>query len=572
MKQKNIYILLLLLVLLSFLSFQNQDNNETILSDVDILIKEGNYSKALSLLLAEFNKNPQSSAISEKIASIFFSQQVFDLALKYYLISYKNGIVDVQVIEKIGECYAYLNNNKKAIEYLKKAFFMGNSDPYYLYSLIWVLLKEKKFDEANSYLEFGNSMYPNLSYFVGAKALFYANTFDIEEARKEYEKAILLTASYSPIYFYNWGVMEFQLRNYAKAEELFLGAASFNNFGEAFLALGEISLGKADLNLAEKYFLRGKPLLKSPFILYDLIYLYGIKGEKDKLISVYKSIIKFPNKWWIYQYNLNLYEQLMNFYELENQYYKTLYNLEKKTFYSKTKDKIKSQYLAATYIIYGFISKVKFKFYSILHLGSINKNIETLNYYNVSRKALSDFRFIENKLILNEKETYTKITNKEGYIYNLYFAQNIKNRKEKIRLAQLFIEKADSSYERLDIINALELMAKANKGNIDTYIEILGKIAKILPYYFNSSGLKIPVYIKYSGNGESINILKKYLKTKGIINNKTSKLKVNISCSDIYTFVIEYENKTNFFSFTKEDILNDRISIYYNFFSVFYEN
>lgn len=574
MKQKYIIILILIFVIFLFFSFQNnnnfQDNNnvDKVISDAEILIKQGNYSKALSILLNEFNKNKKSARISEKIASIFFSQQVYDLALKYYKIAYANGLKNVEIIEKIGESYAYINNNKKAIEYLKIAYFQGNSDPYYLYSLIWILLKEKKFNEAYNLLEFGNSMYPNLSYFIGARALYYANTFDIENARKDYEKVLLLTAYYSPIYFYNWGVMEYQLRNFQKAEDLFSQAANFSNFGEAFLALGEINLGKANIDMAERYFLRGKPLLKSPFILYDLIYLYSIKGEKEKLISVYKNIIKFPNKWWIYQYNLNLYEQMMNFHELEKFYFSNLIQLEKKSFYLDFTSKLRSFFNIVSYKILRLISGLRLRYYAIVHLMNINKNLESLNYYMISRKALAGFPFVNKRLILKEKSIYENLKIGDSHIYKLYLAQITKSKSKKEKLIDEFLQNADYQYEKLDILNALEMKAKINRYNIEKYIEIIGKIYQILPYYFNNSDLKIPIDIVFSGKKEKIRLAKKYFKTKGIILNRNSPLKLNLSCDDIFNFVFEYRGKTNFFSLTQEDIISDKISIYSNLLSI----
>lgn len=572
MKQKYLFLLIFIICLNLFFSFQSEDEEEKIISNSELLIKEGNYSKALNILLSEFNKNNKSFKIAEKIASIFFSQQVYDLALKYYKIAYENGLKDVEILEKIGESYAYLNENKKAIEYLNTAFLQGNSDPYYLYSLIWVLLKEKKFNEAYSLLEFGNSMYPNLSYFIGARALYYANTFNIENARKDYEKVLILTASYSPIYFYNWGVMEYQLRNFDKAEALFSEAANFSNFGEAFLALGELNLTKAKIDIAEKYFLRGKPLLKSPFILYDMIYLYSIKGEKEKLQSVYKSIIKFPNKWWIYQYNLNLYEQMMNFYELETVYYRNLIQLEKKSFYLNFSSKFKSFFNILNYRILSLISSIKLRYYAIIHLMSINKNLESLNYYQISRKALSGFPFINKRLILAERSVYEKITTKNGYIYDLYLAQILKSKIKKEKLIDRFLQYADYKFEGLDILNALEIKAKLNKKNIEKYIEIIGKIYEILPYYFNSSDMKIPIDIEFDGKKENIKMIKSYLKVKGIVIDKNSDLKLNVSCGDTFNFVLEYKGNSSFFSLTKEDIIFDRVSIYANLLSILRNN
>ncbi len=574
MKSRVILLFLIILFSLLFYSFQgdknqNYENEDKIISDVDILLKEGNYSEALNILLTELNRNEKSSKISEKAASIFFSQQVYDLALKYYLLAYKNGKTDVETTEKIGECYAYLNKNKKAISYLEKAFYMGNSDPYYLYSLIWVLLKEKKFKQAYRLLEFGYSLYPQLSYFIGAKALYYANTYDIKNARKEYYKVLQLTATYSPIYFYNWGVLEYQIRNFKLAEDLFFQASSFPTFGEAFLALGEIFLGKLDLVNAEKYFLKGKPLLKSPFILYDLIYLYSLKGEKEKIISVYKSIIKFPNKWWVYQYNLNLNEQLLNFYELEVNYYNSLIALEKKSFYITLKDKLRSKLNIFIYSILKGFSILKLKYYASLHLANIDKDKEIINYLQVARKVVKGFPFIEKNLILLEQDHFEKAVLTEGYIYYLYYAQVVKFKKQKEELTDIFLKKADLNYEKLDILNALELKAKINKNNYFKYFDIISKISKIYPEYFMVANLKIPVYLMIEGNKKDMKLIKNYLKVKGIVDDKKSEMKLQINCNQIFTFIVEYQKKTYFFSLTKEDIISDRIPIYSNLLRIF---
>jgi len=203
---------------------------------------------------------------------------------------------------------------------------------------------------------------------------------------------------------------------------------------------------------------------------------------------------------------------------------------------------------------------------------SIDKKLESLNYYQISRKALSSFPFINKKLILTEKSIYEKVNSKDSHIYDLYLAQISKSKIKKEKLIDQFLLKADYHYERLDILNALEIKAKLNRKNIEKYIEIIGKIYEILPYYFNSSDLKIPIDIQFDGKKENIKLIKSYFKAKGIIINKDSNLKLNVSCGDTFNFVLEYKGSSSFFSLTKEDISYDRVSIYANLLSILRNN
>ena len=63
----------------------NSDESSVITESLSYL-KEGNKSKALSLLLDALKKYPSSYEIPQAIGEIFFNSEVYDLALKYYQI------------------------------------------------------------------------------------------------------------------------------------------------------------------------------------------------------------------------------------------------------------------------------------------------------------------------------------------------------------------------------------------------------------------------------------------------------------------------------------------------------
>ncbi|HQM89494.1 MAG TPA: hypothetical protein PLI56_05110 [Exilispira sp.] len=575
--RKIIFIILIidLLILLSFSNMQdnsyNSDESSVITESLSYL-KEGNKSKALSLLLDALKKYPSSYEIPQAIGEIFFNSEVYDLALKYYQISYKNGNQKVEIIEKLGECNAFLNKNKKAIKYLALAFSMGNSDPYYLYSLIWILLKEKKFEQAQRYLDIGFSLYGDLSYFTGAQALLFANTFQIEKAREFYAKVLTETASYTPVYFYNWGVMEYEIKNYRDAEQLFHGAASFGGLAEAFLALGELELLKVDTKAAEAAFLKGKPSIKSPFILYDLLSLYGFLGNKSKIESIYRNIKKYPNQWWIYQYNLNLNEQMMNFYELEKNYLSTYIILESKTFYPEFTQKLGSKIKTLYFKGLKLLSDLKFRYSSLMFLLSVDKKDEPLTFYKTARNAVSGFKLIEKKLCRSEMEIFRKISPDTSSIYWLDLAKLSSKKSKKLQYIDLFLKNCDNEYDRMSILEALELKAKIFKKNRNAYCDLLFQIASISTDYFNSNNIKIPVKFSYKEKNKEIKTLLKYFQTKGIVADKNSPIEVQISFKGAYTLIVSYKGNDRFFSFVKEDIIYDRLNIYSNFFGLSAQN
>jgi Tfp pilus assembly protein PilF len=549
-----------------------QSDESSIITESMSYLKEGNKSKALSILLDALKRYPSSYKIPQTIGEIFFNSEVYDLALKYYEISYKNGNQNVEIIEKLGECNAFLNKNKKAIKYFALAFSMGNSDPYYLYSLIWILLKEKKFEQAQRYLDIGFSLYGDLSYFTGAQALLFANTFQIDKAREFYAKVLTETASYTPVYFYNWGVMEYEIKNYRDAEQLFHGAASFGGLAEAFLALGELELLKVDTKAAEAAFLKGKPSIKSPFILYDLLSLYGFLGNKSKIESIYRNIKKYPNQWWIYQYNLNLNEQMMNFYELEKNYFSTYIILESKTYYQEFTQILGSKIKTLYFKGLKLLSDLKFRYSSLMFLLSVDKKDEPLTFYKTARNAVSGFKMIEKKLCRSEMEIFRKISPHTSSIYWLDLAKLSSKKSKKLQYIDLFLKNCDNEYDRMSILEALDLKARIFRKDKNTYCDILFQMASISTDYFNSNNIKIPVKFSYEEKNKEIKTLLRYFQTKGIIQDKNSPIHVQISFKGAYTVIVSYNGNDRFFSFVKEDITYDRLKIYSNFFGLSAKN
>ncbi|HQJ41397.1 MAG TPA: hypothetical protein PK449_07550, partial [Exilispira sp.] len=164
-----------------------------------------------------------------------------------------------------------------------------------------------------------------------------------------------------------------------------------------------------------------------------------------------------------------------------------------------------------------------------MFLLSVDKKDEPLTFYKTARNAVSGFKMIEKKLCRSEMEIFRKISPDTSSIYWLDLAKLSSKKSKKLQYIDLFLKNCDNEYDRMSILEALDLKARIFRKDINEYCDLLFQMASISTDYFNSNNIKIPVKFSYEEKNKEIKTLLKYFQTKGIIQDKNSPIHVQIS-------------------------------------------
>ncbi|MCX8058906.1 MAG: tetratricopeptide repeat protein [Spirochaetes bacterium] len=561
-----IFTLLILMVKTNFIFAQeelpfNEDNNFYDISEAELVAKaseyvdKGNISEGLKLLLEGFKKFRKSRVIPKKLGEIFYSQELYPLALKYFKIANKRGDKSHYLLSMIADTYAYMNEDKKAIEWFEKSFAQYLYQPYNFYSYIWILLKLELFDLAKQKIDQHYNYFSGFSYLDSALAVLYANLGEYEKSKYYYKKVLNFPGSYQGTIYYNWGILEYTFYNYNEAYSLFMKTYTNSDMPEAFLALGEIYYANLNFDLANSLFIGGLEKLQAPLILYNLFELNRLRGFHEKALEYGKKIINYNNESWIYKYNLNKNEHLANHYEFLYEYATFKIKYEKKFFTFNFLSKLKN----TLNIIFSHIQKKYFdimkKYYNIKVLKKYNFDYAFIEYYKRLIKIYDWNKYFYLKFLEKLDQYYKKYYgNKTGTIPYLYleYAKKFNDFKIFKKYEKIFLENYDKNYERNLYLNYLLFKVDISYKNKD-YVNYFNSILEILKINPDSiKNINVPIVGKvqfFNLSKKEIKIFKSYLRKKNFLifeKLNYSKYMKNIDINIIFIINIEKIDDNNY--------------------------
>jgi tetratricopeptide (TPR) repeat protein/O-antigen ligase len=156
----------------------------------------------------------------------------------------KATFVDPANDHNIALCYFKTGEPEKAEEHYRKALELNEIYEQSLANLAYMLIQDKRDEEAIPLLELGQSVYPNNNRFVTSLAVIRARQGRYAEAAPLFDKAMKMGENRVSV-FINAGTVYYNLRQFDKAIEAFRQAvqkAPDNNLAKQKLAMAELAV------------------------------------------------------------------------------------------------------------------------------------------------------------------------------------------------------------------------------------------------------------------------------------------------------------------------------------------
>ncbi len=550
---KKTLIIIIIFLIISTINIYSSELD--VISNAEGLVESGQVSEALSLLIRAMEQYPKSYMIPNELGKIFTDQEAYNLALKYFKLSYKNGNKYFSIYKNIGRTYNRLNKNKKALKWYDKAIEVDSSDSYTNYVRIWIMIQEKMYDRAEKEVLKIYDDFKSSHYFDGVLGVLYAAIGEFDKARKYYRLSDLKSYHTSTATLYNWSILEFNLGEYEKSKELLEMALRIGMSGESNLILGEISQVKANYSIAKDYYLKGLENLNSPYPLFNLFDLYGSTGDLDNYKLYKEQLNSSNNMFWIHQYSTSVNEFKGDIADINRIYYKDMLIKNNKStlpWYKKILDWFK-------YKIKYKLSSFKYSYHTLL-------NIE---------KASNEY------LKLEQCSKYKEIFKNINFLYKYFLKKEIKltSKYKPNQLDSLYLEFLEYYTEHNSLKKYEEyesLFLKHNKKNLEnlifyykTKLEILSKRKTYNSQYYEALSFilfKNPNLLKLTKTSYPVNIINKaksknlynYLKAKGFRKNKNSKISITINqISDKFSLSIAGLKGNYNLSISKDQLKNN---------------
>ena len=285
---------------------------------------EKNYLKAIEL-------DAKDSDVYLDLGELYeYDFKIYEKAISQYLkiLEFKNED-HVDAYYYIARIYFYdLNDNEKAVQYLKKAndLYPNNSVINYMYGNINNDLGE--FEKSIKYYKKAIEINPkdkNLYYNITTP---YEALGMYEEAEKNYLKAIALDPVNTNYYLALGNLYKIELDDRNKAIEQFkkiiqldsLDIGAYNNIGNIYLNEPQ------NLDLAEEYLLKGLKIDPNYHLFnLNLGRLYNFRNEYEKAIEFFKKCIDLKPEYDTAYYEITTsYKELEMYEEAEKNYLKAI--------------------------------------------------------------------------------------------------------------------------------------------------------------------------------------------------------------------------------------------------------
>lgn len=329
MKKK--HFTLALILALSMTSFANERDD---LNFIDELYKQKNFDMAIVESKEFLNKYPDSKYnknMLDRIAKVYFLQEKYDDAIKYFKILLLNNKISSKEKTEINyylvRCYAALGDKKVSEEYLH---MIDPKNEYYdkaiLDSATTYLAKEKYNDAKETYI----LIKPDSKFYNDA----LLNMALLSYNEKQYQNCINYIEKYSNLRgkkrndFMNYllGSAYYKLNNIDKAIWAFNKTIDEGNDSpyaqKAILNLVEIYSNKGDITTTESKI----ALLTNPNDYNEGIRIlgdsYATKGQYQKAIECYNKITDLSNPKLLYSYGFSLFK--MNRLKEAQNYFESL--------------------------------------------------------------------------------------------------------------------------------------------------------------------------------------------------------------------------------------------------------
>lgn len=187
---------------------------------VDDLIRVNDVSAAHSVLQKVFAKDPYNIVAMELLASCFLKEMKFEQSLQVRLEMERLGDVDFHNLSQIGHLYYDLGQDIPAGEYYERSILMSPSSNKALFEI------EKNL--GNIYLKVG----------------------DMESCEEHYNRAFVIDP-HSDVLLVNYGTLEIQKGEYAKALRRFRTAVDANSVNDkAWMGLALVHRQYGDIDLS----------------------------------------------------------------------------------------------------------------------------------------------------------------------------------------------------------------------------------------------------------------------------------------------------------------------------------
>lgn len=499
--------LLLLFLVLPFFAFAQEEKDiEWYYEEAQDAIMDEHYEYAITILKEAKKKYPETARFPVQLGDLYFDRDFYELALNEYLLADQIEENDFYTLDQIQDCYGYLNQEFKAIEYLER--IIGHYPPEDYSSSIdtiddlgWMYFKthqHEKGEEIILNILNESSEYDTNRGLLMTLGTLYSGMYDYERSKEYYLQSIEeaeedMDYHFASIAYYNLSLLEHTFYNFNSALQYTNDSIRSQDRATGHLSKGELYQSQMNFSEALKEYEEGEKKDETPLTKINIATLLQIFGRLDEALNYVNAVYNNKDQSWMHYFGTDLKRHQKQIHEILKDIYQDMARRELSLPRSNIIEEISSLVSFLRYSFSAYYHRQKFKNYSLI-VGKDYLNeqsyldafwafyIANMEYPDTALKYLHKAEEIETVLIPRSKASYMQ---EQGKI-----TKNLEMLKQSINAFDPFWEKEGIAISLVHMIRLLPRKSSERRQSIN-------RLYEINPGAFLKNGIGLPLEVRF---------------------------------------------------------------------------
>jgi tetratricopeptide (TPR) repeat protein len=500
-----------LLLLPFFISSQEEKDIDWYYEEAREAIYDEHYEYAVEIIKEAKQTYPDSAKFPVQLGDLYFNKDFFELALDEYLLANHLNENDFDILDKIQECYGYLNQEGNAIRYLEQILeeyppgeYLSSIDT--VDDLGWMYFKTHQLEKGEELiLNFfnNNPEYKNKRGLTMTLGTLYSGMYDYERSKKYYLASIEdaeedMDFYFASVAYYNLSLLEHTFYHFNSALQYANNSLQSQDRATGHLSRGELYQSQMNFPQALKEYKEGEKKDETPLTKMNTVILLRLFGKIDEALQYAQTIYKDEDQSWMHYFGTDVTRYKKEVHEILADIYHDMARRELSLPGASAGEDISYLLSYIQYSLTSYYHRQKFKNHCLdvgkNYLGEGSYLDAFWEFYRANKeypvtalKYLSRAEEIETDLIPQSRTYYIQ---ERGII-----TKNPALLKESINKFDPFWEKEEIAESLVSLIRLLP-RGKAERR------DAINRLYDINPGAFLSNGIGLPLEVRFTMRSE----------------------------------------------------------------------
>ena len=455
-----------------------------------------NYETAVKILKEGIEKFPVAVQLNLRLADLYYSKELYNLALKEYRAAGAKAPDDFYTLNRIQRCHGYLNQNLDAVRVLERIVSLFPESEDSAVDLGWMYFKTHRLEKGEGVLLKAMEIFGATRSLAMTLGTVYSDMYQYNESKDYYLKSIQDAindgdTAFAAVAYYNLSLLEKGFYRYNSAlryTELSIGQ---QDRPTGHLSKGELLQSRLHFRGALAEYQKGLALDDSPLTKVNMAILYQKFGMLDYARRYAEEVFRFKDVSWMHYFGTDRDLHMKELYELLADIYSGLSHTTRLSPSRNLWERLRLWALSVSYRLKSNWYRRKFRDLTLKVGKDYLAKGNYLDAYWEFYRANEPYRNVALKYLYRARDIETQVKPHAA----AYYLQEEGKVKRSVELLESSIQGFDRFWEREAICDSLIEIVGLTKRGSAARRTTLNRLYEINPGALRQIGYGIPLRV-----------------------------------------------------------------------------